>query len=140
MARKPSARVELNRSKLNEIQLGIAQGLHNLAVSIAEDASSSVEVSTDEWHIRDHWAAATFVDGKKVLDTSADGSATAKPRAFRAPAGLSAIAGFDHPARFHEVGTTDTAAAPFLSPAATRGAARAGTIIAAGLAPTLRKP
>lgn len=140
MARKPNARVELNRSKLNEVQLGIAQGLHELAVSIAQDASSQVTVSTDDWHIRDHWGAATYVDGKKVLDTSSDGSATAKPREFRAPKGLSAIAGFDFPARFLEVGTSDTAAQPFLSPASTRGAERAGPIIRDALAPTLRKP
>lgn len=139
MARKQSVRVELNRAKLTEVQRGLAKGLHELAVSIAQDAASNVNVSNDTWHIRDHWGAATYVDGKKVEDTSADGSATAKPRAFRAPKGLSAIAGFDYPARFHEVGTSDTAAYPFLSPAANRGASRAAAALAAGAAPTLRK-
>jgi len=135
MARKVSARVELNLAALNQVQQALAKGLLALAESIGRDASSIVAVSADTWHIRDHWGAAAYVDGKKVGDVSADGSATAKPRAFRAPKGLSAIVGFDFPARFHEVGTVDTRAAPFLSPAAARGASRAGPTIAAGAKP-----
>jgi hypothetical protein len=134
------ARLELNLGALTQVQQALAQGLVELGESIARDAASNVEVSTDSWHIRDHWGVAAFVDGKKVGDVSADGSATAKPRAFRTPKGLSGIVGFDFPARFHEVGTSDTRAYPFLAPAGQRGAARAGEIMARAVAPLLRRP
>lgn len=133
------ARLELNLAALNEVQQALAHGLLALAESIGRDASANVEVSQDNWHIRDHWGAAVYVDGKKVGDVSADGTATAKPRAFRTPKGLSGIVGFDWPARFHEVGTSDTAAAPFLSPAAARAAGNAAEIVRAGAAPYMPK-
>lgn len=140
--RKPSARVVLNMSALNEVQQALAYGLKDLGEAVAREAAGNAAVSEDPryGHVKDQWGVAIFVDGKKVGDASSDGSATAKPREFRAPKGLSGFVGFGFPGRFLEVGTSDTRAQPFLSPAAARLAGSAVEIVRAGAAPHLAKP
>jgi HK97 gp10 family phage protein len=118
--RKPS-RMEVNYAALEKAQQAVASGVLALGESVARHAAADAPVSDDPryGHVKDQWGAAVYVNGKKVGDVSADGSAVAKPREFRAArTGVSGIVGFGFPARFVEVGTSDTPAQPFLSPAA----------------------
>lgn len=133
-----ASRVELNAQALEEVQRAVAFGVLEFGVVIAQDAASNVVVSDDPrfGHIRDSWGVAVFAYGKKVGNASADGSATNKPREFRSDkSGINGLVGFDFPARFHEMGTSDTPAAPFLAPAAQRQSGHAAEIIAAGAKP-----
>jgi hypothetical protein len=141
-APRTTARLVLNQSVLNDVQKALAFGLLNLGEKIAQEASANAAVSEDEryGHVRDQWGAAVYVDGKKISDISADGSAVNKPRAFRAGKGLAGLVGFGFPGRFLEVGTSDTRAQPFLSPAAQRAVGSAVETIRAGAAPHWPKP
>ncbi len=139
-APRTTARLVLNQSVLNDVQKALAFGLLNLGEKIAKDAAASVPYATDPLHVREQWGVAVYVDGKKVGDLSYDGTATAKPRAFRTGKGLMGIVGFGFPGRFLEMGTSDTRAQPFLSPAAQRAVGSAVETIRSGAAPHWPKP
>lgn len=137
MARK-RARVELNFAALERVQQAVAMGVLALGEAIARDAAAGVPVSDDPryGHVKDQWGTAVYAYGKKVGDASADGSAVAKPRAFRTDrAGINGLVGFGFPGRFLETGTSDTAAQPFLAPAAQRAAGYGAGVVAAGARP-----
>jgi hypothetical protein len=142
MAAKP-AKFVLNFQALTEVQQAVAMGVLEFGKAIAADAASHVAVSEDPryGHIKSSWGVAAYAFGKKVGNASADDSATAKPRALRTgKETILGIVGFDFPARFHEVGTSDTPARPFLAPAAQRVSGSAPEIIAAGAKPHWPRP
>jgi hypothetical protein len=120
MARKPSARVVLNRAALDQVHLALADGVEEIARTIVETAGPPDATPFGLGLVNSGgWAV---YDGKKKLSGgSLDGSQPKKPRAFRAEAtGITGIAGFGFPARFQETGTVHQPARPFLLPAAIR--------------------
>lgn len=132
-ARKPT-RVVLNMAALNEIQQQLANGLLDLGTQIAQEAAGKVHYGSEKYgHVEDKWGVAIWVDGKKVAQRSADGSATNKPRAFRPGKGLLGFVGFGWPGRFEEVGTSDTPSHPFLTPAGMSFVGSAVAIVKGGL-------
>ncbi len=141
-ARPGSSRLELNFAALNQVEQALAQGLLRFGTAIATEAASTVTKSDDPryGHIKENWGVAIWIGGKKVGNASYDGSATAKPRAFRTGKGITGIVGFGFPARFLEMGTSDTRAQPFLSPAAQRMVGSATSLIREGAAPYWPKP
>lgn len=129
MARKPSARVVLNRSALTRLGLAVADGVEEIArtcveVADAPDATPYGEglVNAGGWLV--------FVDGKKVAGGSLRGGQPKKPRRVAVPTGMIVgMAGWPFPARFQEAGTVNQPARPFFAPAVTRTAAAAPGIM-----------
>jgi hypothetical protein len=122
MARKPNARVVLNRAKFEGVRLDVGMGMDELARTIVEIADVP---DAEPFGVGLVTSGGTFVaiDGKKVAGDSP------KPRGARTGKGITAIAGFGFPARFQEFGTIHHRAQPFLTPARDRSAARAGEIV-----------
>ena len=120
MARKVNARVVLNRSKLNEVGLAVADGLEVVARAIVEEANPPDATPYGEGlTTRGGWIV--YHGTKKVAGGSMTGKQPKKPRAFRVKAGtIAAIAGFGFPGRFQEIGTVHHGAQPFLWPSFTR--------------------
>lgn len=123
MARKTSARVILNRQKVNEVRLAVADGLLAFGQSIV-DVADVPDAAPFGVGLVTHGGAVVYIDGRKV-----GGDAT-KPSRERVPRpGISGFVGFDFPARFQEIGTVHQDAQPFLWPAAMRQAPHAGEIM-----------
>ena len=137
MARKPSARVVLNRQALDSLHLALAEGVEEIARTIVETADPPDAtpfgvglVTSGGW--------AVYAGSKKVGGGSLDGTQPNKPRAFRPePTGVTGIAGFGFPARFQEIGTVHHAAQPFFTPAVEQVAAQAGEIMKSVVGPRL---
>lgn len=119
MARRPSARVVLNRAALTELRLAIATGVAEVARTIVEEAPAPDETPFGVGLV-DHGGWAVYVDGKKVEGGSLDGSQPQKPRALKLGPGIVGVAGYDFPARFQETGTAHQPARPFFLPTAMR--------------------
>lgn len=140
-ARKPSARVVLNRQALDTVHLALAEGVEEVARTIVETADPPDATPYGVGLVRSGgWAV--FAGSKKVAGGSQDGTQPNKPRGFRPePTGITGIAGFGFPARFQEVGTVQQPARPFLWPAAMRVAGSAAAIMRDVVGPRLgRKP
>lgn len=141
MARKPSARVVLNRQALTELDLALAEGVEEIARTIVETADPPDAtpygvglVTSGGW--------AVYAGTKKVAGGSMDGTQPNKPRAFKPEANeITGIAGFGFPGRFQEVGAPQHAAQPFLWPSAMLVAPTAPAIMKSVVGPRLgRKP
>jgi hypothetical protein len=116
--RKPSARVVLNRSALDEVHLALADGVTEIARTIVETARPPDATPFGEGLVtQGGWLV--YNGSKKVAGGSLSGNQPKKPRAFRVRGteGIAGIAGFGFPARFQETGTVDQPARPFLMPA-----------------------
>lgn len=128
MARKPSARVVLNRAALTRFGLAVAAGVEEIArtaIEVADPPDATPHgaglVNAGGWLV--------FVDGKKVAGGSLRGTQPKKPRGVAIPAGVVGLAGWPFPARFQEGGTVDQPARPFFAPAANRTAGAAPAIM-----------
>ncbi len=124
MARKVSARVVMNKAALAELDRGIADGLGAMAKAIVDDAEPNDAAPYGEG-LREAGDWGVWANGRKV-----DGTAQ-KPRAARTPKGqIVAIGGFgtDH-AMYHEIGTEDTGAFPFLTPSLVKHQPNAGQFL-----------
>jgi hypothetical protein len=110
MARKVSARVVLNRSRLDEVRGALADGLQAMGADIVEHANPP---DAEPFGVGLVTSGGTYVavDGKKV------GGDSSRPRAVRGEPGIVAVVGFGFPGRFQEFGTIHSPAQPFLSPA-----------------------
>lgn len=116
MARRPSARVVLNRARLDDAVLAVADGM-------AEAARESIETANAPDRtpygvgltMRGGFLA--YVNGKKIGGAGRDGRQPKKPRAVNTRSGIVVIAGFGFPGRFQELGTIHHGAQPFLTPA-----------------------
>jgi len=138
MARKPSARLLLNRAALDEVHLALADGVLEIARTVVETANPPDATPFGVGLVKSGgWAV--YAGSKKVGGGSLDGSQPAKPRSLETPAdAITGIAGFGFPARFQETGTVDQPARPFLWPAAVRVKGVAADIMREIVGPRLR--
>jgi len=116
------ARVILNRAALDELQLGMADGLHAIGEAIIAEARDNaprdpeaaaergVPMMADTGHVL------TYALGKKV---AGEDGGTGKPRGMKAPKDQVVMGvWFSSPlSHFNELGTIKMAATPFLTPA-----------------------
>lgn len=161
---KRSSRVVLNRAALDQTHLAVADGVFAIAKRVVQVATAhvpddprvKVRVTTAGGKLRfEHDAgsepggvglglvqgggAIVWVGKKKVDGTLIGGRQIKKPRALRLMAGwITAIAGFGFPGRFVELGTIDTPAEPFLSPAMVEVAGEAAAIMQATVIPAMK--
>ncbi len=122
MARKPSARVVLNRQAVDQLRLAVADGLLEVGRTIIELAAENAPDSPYEPYptgegLPKQGGVLAMIDNQKVGGWSQRGTQPRKPKAARNSKGITVIAGFGFPARFAELGTVRTPAQPFLSPA-----------------------
>jgi hypothetical protein len=121
MARRPSARVVLNRAALDELHLALAEGVEEIARTVVETAEPPDATPFGEGLVtQGGWLV--YDGAKKVAGGSLEGIQPKKPRAFRVRGteGITGIAGFGFPGRFHETVTSDQPARPFFMPAVVR--------------------
>jgi HK97 gp10 family phage protein len=140
MARGPSARVVLNRSKFPAVFVAVADGLFEVAKTIIEEADPPDATPFGEGLVT-RGGALAYVGDKKVAGWGTDGKQPKKPRAFkvRGSGRIMAIAGFGFPARFQEFGTIKQPARPFLTPAMNRVIPRITEIMKPVVEAELRK-
>jgi hypothetical protein len=138
MARRPSARVVLNRAALDEVHLAIAEGVEEIARTVVETANPPDDTPYGVGLVRSGgWAV--YAGSKKVGGGSLDGSQPKKPRALKtAFAAITGVAGFDFPARFQEIGTAHQRARPFFMPNILRVKGIATDIMRDTVGPRLR--
>lgn len=112
-----TTRVVLNRKAFAEIDLAIADGLFAVAERVIETASPPDAPPYGKGLVQGGGAVG-FLGGKKVNGTTIGGRQIKKPRALRVGRTEAVgVAGWGFPARFVELGTVDTRAQPFLTPA-----------------------
>lgn len=117
MARKPSARVVLNRSKMSEIGLAVGDGLEAVVRAVVEEAKPPDATPYGDGLVTSGgWLVYRGPD--KIAGGSLSGKQPKKPRSFRVRGrtAIQAIAGFGFPGRFQEIGTQHHPAQPFLWP------------------------
>ena len=118
MARKPSARVVLNRSRMARVHLGLADGVGAVAAEIIEVANPPDATPYGVGLVQGGgWLL--YKGDKKLAGAGLDGRQPKKPRSLRVRGTtlIVAIAGFGFPGRFQELGTVQAGAQPFLVPA-----------------------
>lgn len=113
-----TARVELNRKALAEVDLALADGLFALAVEVLERTNPPDAPPYGQGLVEGGGAIA-YAGKKKVNGTQIGGREIKKPRAYRTEADeVSAIVGYGFPGGLVERGTIHMDAQPFLYPAA----------------------
>lgn len=106
-----SSRVEVNRAALGEVYVAAGDGLLALADAMLANARPPDAPPYGKGLVK-AGGTAVWVNGKKT------GGTGSKPRGLRLDKpGATAIVGFGFPGRFVELGTIDTPAEPFLTPA-----------------------
>lgn len=125
--RKTSSRVVLNRAALDEVTLGMADGL--LALADAVIAATTVPDATPYgMGLIETGSSVAYVLGKKV------GGGASKPRTMRVKSmGVAIAGGFGFPAHFAELGTIHQPARPFLTPALMATVPDAGAYVGAAV-------
>lgn len=108
MARQYSTRVVLNRKTLDEVSLGVADGLLAMADAVIAGARVPDDPAIGEGLIQTG-ATVAYANGHKV-----GGKATGPRRVSRQ--GIAVFGGFGFPGRFNELGTVHQPARPFLTP------------------------
>jgi HK97 gp10 family phage protein len=112
-----TSRVVLNRKAFEQVDLAIADGLFAVAEEVIAVARPPDAPPYGQGLVEGGGAIA-YLGGKKVNGTTIGGKQVKKPRSLKVRDGEPvAIAGFGFPARFVELGTVDTPAEPFLTPA-----------------------
>lgn len=140
MARKPSARVVLNRAALTELGLAIAAGVEEIARTVVETADPPDATPFGEGLVTEGgWLV--YQGANKVAGGSLRGLQPKKPRAFRVrgTTAIVGIAGFGFPGRFQETGTKNQPARPWFTPAVVRVKGVAGEIMRDAVGPRLRR-
>lgn len=140
MARKPNARVVLNRQALNAVGLAVADGLEAFARTVVTDAKPPDATPFGEGLVTSGgWLV--YHGGKKVGGGSLTGKQPKKPRSLRVKGttGITAIAGFGFPGRFQEIGTVNHPAQPFLWPSFTRNEGRIESLMRPAVQASLRR-
>ena len=119
------SRVELNRSRLDTVQAGFADGVFDLAraiVVVGESRAPWAKLPLHRlYHLDEMGGAELYVQGKRTHEYSSNPSRRPnlpKGMAVRARGGIIGIAGFGFPGNFVELGTVKMRAQPFLTPAA----------------------
>lgn len=130
---KATSRVAINRQAFDEIQLGAADGLFDLAVRIVEGAHPPDAPPYGQGLVEGGGAVA-WIGKKKVAGTTIGGRQIKKPRDLKLSDGeVTAIAGFGFPARFVEIGTVDTPAEPFLTSSVAREVPEVDVVMSAAM-------
>lgn len=131
MARGPSTRVVLNRSRFEELALAIADGLGDWARGVIESANPPDAAPFGEGLVT-RGGVLVYIGDKKVGGWGTDGRQPKKPRAFRVKGttAIHVVAGFGFPAMFQEFGTINHGAQPFLTPALSAGMSAVGRTVA----------
>lgn len=112
-----TSRVVLNRKAFALIDLAIADGLFAVAERVLEVVRPP-DAPPHGQGLVEGGGAVAYLGSKKVNGTTIGGKQIKKPRGLRAGLGEAVIAvGFGFPARLVELGTVDTHAEPFLTPA-----------------------
>jgi hypothetical protein len=123
-----SARVKLNRAALDQVFLGLSDGLFEVGKAIVVEAGTHAPDSpydpfpTGEG-LPKNGGVIGYAAGGKVNSWSIRGESVRKPRGLgtEVRTGDSVVAaGFGFPGRFAELGTIHEHARPFLTPAAAR--------------------
>lgn len=114
-----SRRTVLNLSRLDAIQQALAVGMGD-GLRVILDAASAKVKDVPKLGVGIKYAGGylVYANGKKVAEGSVTGVAVSPSSSMKVSKGqgLYGYIGFGRPARFLEVGTSDTAAQPFLSP------------------------
>jgi len=131
MARKPTARVVMNREAVEAIRLGYADGLHATAEDI-QDRVRPPDAAPYGKGLVKREGTATYVGGKKIAGTGTP------PRAA-IPKDIGSVFGWGFPARFQELGTSRQPARPFFTPAVQAGIAEAAPTVAEHVGAALAK-
>lgn len=139
MARSPSARVVLNRSKLTELGEALADGAAEVCRTIL-DVADPPDAEPFGQGLVTRGGYLVYNGANKVAGFGQDGKQPKKPRAFavRGTAGIQAIVGFGFPARFQEFGTVKHGAQPFFTPAVDSVVPHVADIMRSAVAPRLR--
>lgn len=146
MARKPSAKVVLNRGNLDELHLALVDGVTEIARSVVEEAAKWAPDSPDEPYpigegLPKQGGWLVYDGPRKVAGGSLRGIQPKKPQAFvvRGTEGIVGIAGWGFPGRLVETGHVGTPAHPFFTPAAVRVSGVAADIMGEIVGPVLRR-
>lgn len=117
---KRTTRVELNRTKVGELRVGIADANFGVALKVL-DAARPPDQTPYGVGLVEGGGALAWVDKKKVNGTTIGGRQIKKPRALKlgtGEEGIVAIVGYGFPALFVHNGTIHAHANPFLQRAA----------------------
>lgn len=138
MLQKTTHRVVLNRAAIEQAILAEADGLFAVAVKVIE-AARPPDAPPYGKGLVEGGGALAFVGRKKVAGTTIGGRQIKKPRQLKLRDGeVTAIAGWGFPARFVELGTLNTHAEPFLTPAALQVVGDAHVIVSEAVKRRLR--
>lgn len=133
-------RVELDGRAIGRVASAAVRGIAKVLAETAAQASRNApDRSPHGEGLVDAWGWLVFENGRAVDQGSGDGSSVQAPSDFQPGEGVVGVVGFDRPGRFVEVGTSDTPAQPFLSPAMESVMSRAPEIVGAELAAELRR-
>lgn len=111
---KQSSRVILNRSKVQEMRLGIADALFGVALKVLDNTHPPDAPPYGKGLIEGGGALA-FVDKRKVNGTTIGGKQIKKPRSLRMePVSIVAVVGYGFPGRLVHNGSIHNRANPFL--------------------------
>lgn len=112
MARKPTARVVMNREAVDAIRLGFADGMQEEGEAIIAAAAPRISDAEPTGRgLKFSGKATTYVDGKRIAGTGTP------PRGQVPRAGTVTIVGFGWPGYWYETGTIKQAPRPVLTPA-----------------------
>lgn len=126
---KQQVKVVLNRKAIDDLTLGAADGLHELAATIIEEAEVPVAaeahwikkgVQVAPGHTARTGGSLAFVNGKQVGGRTRGGrdlEGNVRGTIGSRSAQIVVAGGFGFPGRLIEFGTAETAAHPFLTPA-----------------------
>jgi hypothetical protein len=128
-------RTEINRAKIDEALLRVADGLFNVGKHIVRQAVVPMaEPSRTQLYARG--GAIGWVNGKRIAAWAREGSGTQpkKPRAVKVSGTtIVVVGGFGFPARFQEIGTINQPSRPFLTPVFMRAKELAGGMVRASV-------
>lgn len=138
MARRPSARVVLNRAALDGVHQALAEGVEEIARTVIETTHAPDDTPFGVGLVKaGGWAV--YSGSKKVGGGSLDGTQPRKPRALKTGfAPITGVAGFGFPARFQETGTVHQPARPFFMPAVLKVKGIAADIMRDTVGPKLK--
>lgn len=138
MARKPSAKVVLNRANLDKLRRAWAEGVEEIVHTFVEVAEPPDAAPFGQGLVtQGGWLV--YVDGKKVGGGSLEGTQPKKPRAAQTSKGIVGVAGFGFPGRFQNEGTVNMAPNPFATRALMQTVAVAPDVFKEIVGPLVRR-
>lgn len=141
MARKPSAKVVLNRAALNEFHLALAEGVEEIVRTGAEEAGDNApDAEPFGQGLMRNIGWLVYAGSKKVGGGSLLGVQPKKPRGFQTEStGITGMVGAGFPGRLQETGWSNAPARPWFTPPMMRVAGHALAIMRDVVGPRLRR-